>query len=444
MKKDKIYSAIFVILIFTICLVGAILIPADMCPDELGRRQLTDWIVRTGKLPTGNEEGTVLIGWGFSYAVRPYLTSIIGAFFVKIVSLFTTSDVALWVAARMCSILSVTVCGIYCIKIGKICFKKLSSSLLMATLVCFIPQVLFLGMYINNDSLSLCAISMMVYYLAKGQQDKWTIKTCIGLGVSFSIGLLSYYNIYGWLLMGGILFLISMIKNKDIENKKSYVIKRLTIVAGICIVLSGWFFVRNGIHHNGDFIGISVEKIMRAKYSALGFKLYPYRSLKGQGYPMNLFDSAYGPWWRFTIHSFIGGFGYMTIWLPTFMYNIYECTYALGILLFFYQAIRKRIDKEKIALSVMMLISSIINFGLFFWQSYFRDNQPQGRYIIGISVLLAFIITCAIDQIDLNKLKIKNTKFKKLANIIKPAYILMALWIVLFIISTGTMKKMLG
>ncbi|MCR5577150.1 MAG: hypothetical protein K6F56_09100, partial [Oscillospiraceae bacterium] len=99
----------------------------DQCPDEAGRKMLSDWICYKGTLPTGDEPATMLMswvdwnapvptlrtdteydGWGFSYALRPYLAAIVGALFMKIAALFTESPRVLLAASRMCSVLSVT------------------------------------------------------------------------------------------------------------------------------------------------------------------------------------------------------------------------------------------------------------------------------------------------------------------------------------------------
>ena len=227
MNQSKRLSAkeyLLVRLVFCICLTGALLLPMEQCPDEAGRHLLSNWIVRTGTLPTGNEMETMLMswedvnasvlsiradsefdGWGFSYALRPYLSSIVGAVFERIALCFTDSPRILLAASRMCSVLSVTFCCFFCLRLGHRLFNKQGAAALFAALVCFLPQVQFIGMYQNNDSLSLCAVSMMLYYLIEGFDLGWPVRSCVGLGISFSLGLLAYYSVYGWLLMGAAL-----------------------------------------------------------------------------------------------------------------------------------------------------------------------------------------------------------------------------------------------
>ena len=78
--------------VFLICLTGACLLPFEQCPDEGERLKLTRWIIDHAALPTGNEPELIIENWGFSYATRPYLSSIIGAVFAKCAGLITESQ----------------------------------------------------------------------------------------------------------------------------------------------------------------------------------------------------------------------------------------------------------------------------------------------------------------------------------------------------------------
>ena len=178
-KKEVIVRRVLLISVFCICLTGALLLPVNQCPDEEGRLLLTEWMVRTGSLPTGNEAEVMIPDWGFSYALRPYLSAMIGAVFVRAVSFLTENSRVLLAAARMCSVLSVTVCCGFCLRLGKHVFDKTASALLYAVIVCFVPQVLFLGMYQNNDALSLAAVSAMVCYFAEGREAHWPLRSCL-------------------------------------------------------------------------------------------------------------------------------------------------------------------------------------------------------------------------------------------------------------------------
>ncbi len=451
---------VLIVLCFCICLTGALLLPVDKCPDEGGRCQISDWIYRTGTLPTGDEWQTILMkwqdtsapvgtiipdtpvdGWGFSYALRPYLSSIIAALFMKAASLFTGSPRALFVASRMGSVLSVTLCCFFCLRLGHRLFERRGSALLFATLVCFLPQVMFLGMYQNNDIMALCTVSMMLYFWVEGCKRKWPVQSCVGLAVSFSMGLLSYYSIYGWILMCALFCVPAVLTDPEIPDKGRLILRRAALIAGICLLLAGWFFIRNAILHNGDFLGIASEETSREKMRALGYTLYDYVRYCDLGMDVAAFLQMGDRWWlRMTCWSFVGVFGYMDILLPMPQYNIYYLVFITGAVLYAAVLIRHKPGKRDALLMFMMVSAGVITFFLHFWQSYARDYQPQGRYVITLILPLAYMPSYGSDK---TVFAVRDPKTGKAVEL-NPAVVLSVLWLTLFVwAACGTMTKML-
>ena len=60
--------------------------------------------------------------------------------------------------------------------------------------------------YLNCDSMALMAAAMILWYLLKGMEDGFSIPSCLKLAASFSICILSYYNAYGFLITGALVF----------------------------------------------------------------------------------------------------------------------------------------------------------------------------------------------------------------------------------------------
>ncbi|MCR5576084.1 MAG: DUF2142 domain-containing protein, partial [Oscillospiraceae bacterium] len=379
-------------------------------------------------------------GWGFSYALRPYLAAIVGALFMKIAALFTESPRVLLAASRMCSVLSVTVCCFFCLRLGHRLFERRSSAVLFAVLVCFLPQVMFLGMYQNNDALSLCAVSIMLYYFAEGCERKWPVKSCVGLAVGFSAGLLSYYSIYGWILMCAIFCVLAVLTDPEIQNRGQLICRRAALIAGICLLLAGWFFIRNALLHDGDYFGIAYERVQRARMEALGYRLHMYRSARAEGLSLAAFFRAGDHWFlRLTGWSFIGVFGYLDILLPMACYRIYYAVFVLGLLLFLLALPSRRLSRCD-ALLALLVSASVITFALHVWQSYSRDYQPQGRYVITLMFLLGYIVAYGLDNIMPSSRK----RGAEADAICCPAAALTVLWLLLFAWACfGTMTKML-
>ena len=451
-----------ILLCFCVCLTGAMLLPTDQCPDEEPRRFLSDWIVRTGTLPTGDELPVMIMhwedagapvlsvkpgqkadGWGFSYALRSYLSSIIGALFEKAASFVTGSRRILRAASRMCSVLAVTACCFFCLRLGHRLFESRSAAVLFAAMVTFLPQVMFLGMYQNNDALSLCAVSMMLTYLAEGHGRGWPAGSCAGLAVSFSLGLLSYYPVYGWLLTGAVFCVLSVLKDPQIRNKGRLILGRTALIAGICLLLAGWFFLRNALLHDGDFLGLASEQRARERMSALGYTLHEYVSRRNEGMSIPDFLRMRHAWWlRMSARSFVGVFGYMVHLLPRPLYRLYYAVFAGGTAAYIHVIVRsdgRRPGRRETRLMPLMLTASAITLMLHFWQSYARDFQPQGRYVITLIIPLAYMTARGLSGPAGTDGRAKGGWRAAL----NPAAVLTGAWLLMFAGAAGTMAKML-
>ena len=443
-KMTERFSALetgLIILCFCVCMAGALLLPVNQCPDEGGRLILSNWIADRGTLPTGDEPEVIISGWGFSYALRPYLASIVGAGFQKLAACFTDSPRILLAASRMCSVLSVTFACVFCLRLGHLLFSKKSCALLFSACVCFLPQVMFLGMYQNYDALSLCAVCAILYYWAEGCERKWPVRTCVGLAVSFSVGLLSYYAVYGWILMGAVFCVLAVMTDPEIPDRGWLILKRAALILGICLLLAGWFFIRNAYLHDGDFFGLAAEEASRDRMREQGYVLHDNLCYRDEGLTILQFIKLDRfAWLRTTVWSFFGLFGYMTIYLPWAMYIVYYAVIAGGMILFLAVLHKTAPCRRDILLMAMMAIASVITFFLHLWQSYAGDYQAQGRYVITLIIPLAFMLAYGADH---TSMMIRDPKPGKAMELNRAA-VLTALWLLLFAVAAlGTMTRML-
>ena len=438
--KYRILEAGLILSVFCICLTGAFILPTGECPDEGGRLMLAEWLADRGTLPTGNEPELMIPGWGFSYALRPYLSAMISALFIRTATLLNGSSRMMLAASRMCSVLSVTACCFFCLRIGHRFFKHHSVTVLFATMVCFLPQVIFLGMYQNNDALSLCAASMILYSFVNGCDCKWSVKSCILIAVSFSIAMLSYYSVYGWVLAGAISCVAAVLTDPEIPNKGRLIFSRFLLITGICLLLAGWFFVRNAFLHNGDFLGIVSEKTSRALMREQGYELFPYTCFREEGLTVIQFLRLHHyEWLRWSAESLVGVFGYMIYRLPHKQYSLYYALIASGILLGLFMRMRNRPDHRTRLSTLLMLVSSGITVLLHFWQSYARDYQSQGRYIITVVLLISFVTAYGLDQLNV----LFRTPGEGRIGL-SPATVFTLVWLLLLVWAWfGTMIKML-
>lgn len=386
--------------VFFFCFYGAANIDMDFCPDEAARALLSGYIYKHGTLPTGSEKETIIQGWGFSYALKPYLAAIISAGFMKTAAILHLPGRFMLVMSRMGSVLSVTGLCFFCLKIGNRVFQQRASSILFAVIVCFLPQVIFLGMYQNNDALSLFAVSMEFYFLVKGHQEHWSRTSCIGLAAAVSACLLSYYIVYPWILMGGIFFIVSFVHDSCIEHKAKTIMQRAVLIFLIVLLLAGWFFIRNAMLHQGDFLGMASEKISRANLEEQGAVLYSYKSSFADGKSFWEFFSAdnYG-WVRLTGKSFIGGFGYMNRFLSAAHYKAYSIfVLVMGVVFGITFLKDKKMFFSKL-LAVFLAFAGALVLGVSLFHSYYRDYEPQGRYVISLVLIMGYLFAYVSDHV---------------------------------------------
>ena len=402
---------------FLICLTGSLLLPVNQCPDEYGRNLLIDWMCEHHSLPTGDEMDTAIMewaairagdpnakGWGFSYALRPYLSAMVGAFFREVCGLFTRNPRVLLSAGRMGSVLSVTLGCYFCLKLGRRVFRRRSSVFFCAAFVSFLPQVMFLGMYHNNDAPALCAVCAMSYYLVRGDESHWRIRDCVGLAVSFALGALTYYSAYPWFLMGLVYCVIAVLRDAAITDKGRFLLGRAALVGGICLALAGWFFLRNAILHQGDFLGLAEELRSRQRYSDMGYALYPYISAKAEGVPFLSFLLADRGWFiRCSIASFFGVFGYMDTPMPLWLYVGYCAVTLPGLGLGLRGLAAERPAGRLGGLAAGHFAASAAAVALCTWHAYARDFQAQGRYFIPAALCLGLCIAYGLDTMPRRK-----------------------------------------
>lgn len=171
-----------------------------------------------------------------------------------------------------------------------------------------------------------------------------------------------------------------------------------------------------------------------------GCELFPYTCFREEGLTVIQFLRLHNyEWLRWSAESLVGVFGYMIYHLPHKQYSLYYTLFVSGILLGLFMRMRNRPSHRNRLSTFLMLVSSGITVLLHFWQSYARDYQPQGRYIITVVLLISFITAYGLDQM--------NVLFRAPGEGcigLSPATVLTLVWLLQLVWAWfGTMIKML-
>ena len=241
--------------------------------------------------------------------------------------------------------------------------------------------------------------------------------------------------------MGALFCVLAVLTDPEIPDKGRLIGKRSALIAGLCLLLAGWFFIRSAFLHDGDLLGIATEKRFREALRSQGYVLYDYNCLRSEGLSIIQFLRLRRfEWITATVKSFIGTFGYMSIRLPRTQYGLYFAAIGLGILLFLAVLTHRRPDRRDHLILCYMLLASAVTVALHFWQSYARDYQPQGRYIISTTPFIGFMIAYGMDKTTLTVRRPGEGESAAL----HPAAAFTLIWLALFAWAClWTMTKML-
>lgn len=380
-KREKRFEILYIGFIFVLLLIWSVSAKAATGPDEAMKYDVCKYIAVNGHLPHGGDPSIRNGIWGTSYGFTPLLSYIISAVFLKIVYLFTEDAQSLYIAVRFTSVLCITGMTAMVIRIGHLLFEKRNSRWVFIILTTLLPQVLYLGSYLNNDSFALLTISIIIYAWIRGMREYWDVKSCVLLAVGIGLCALSYYNAYGYILCSIPLFFFSYRKSGKARESTIRMWKMAGLIAGIAFLIAGWWFIRNAVIYQGDFLGLTTSNQYAEKYAQAAFKpsLRPNPNHLGWSFYEMLISNY---WIKVSMTSFVGLLG--TEGLPM-LGKVYRAIWAvilLGYAGMVVRMIKREKPRESRLFSVIFILSIVIPILLSFYHSYWIDFQPQGRYLM--------------------------------------------------------------
>ena len=392
-KTEKRCEGIYIGFVCSMLLAWAVCAKAASGPDEAMKYDVCNYIAVNGHLPHGGDSAIRNNIWGTSYGFTPMLSYIVSALFLKIASLFTESIQVLYVAVRFTSVLCIAGMTAMVIRIGHLLFEKRNGRWLFVILTTLLPQVLYLGSYLNNDAFALLTISIIIYAWIRGIRDHWDMRSCILLAVGIGLCALSYYNAYGYILCSMLLFFWSYQKERQDEKDMIRMWKMAVVITGIAFFIAGWWFIRNAVIYQGDFLGLHTSDLYAEKYAQADFKpsRRPNPNHLGWSFYEMLIENA---WIKISMISFVGLLG--TEMMP-FLKSIYKIIWGVIMLGYIGNGVRmlkRKTEKTSKCLLVILGISIFIPIALSFYHSYWIDFQPQGRY--WMPMLIPFMYFSAV------------------------------------------------
>ena len=388
-KDERVQAGVLVLAAFLLLTAWAFMQPLGAGPDEKMRYMVAQYLhEHPGKLPLGDEPTIRDATWGISY------------FVVK--------------------------------ASGKLFPKE--GRWLFAALAGFMPQALFLGTYVNTDSLALLSMAMILYswscYL---EARDWSFRNSILLAVGMAVCALSYYNAYGWILCSFLFFCLTVLlcREEPVKQRVAFLLRRGIVIAAVTLALCGWWFIRNAVLYDGDLIGRKACAQCAEKYAAVDYRPSRYPTPEKLNWSWKDILLYQDPGWQHNwlltvLVSFIGTFGLMQIYMPYSVSKAYFLFFGMGgigiltMLGIFYPKKRTVVKERKAAGSeklkiktitvydkwdrkgifhLLLILLILIPVGLFMYYVYYSDNQAQGRYIMPALYPAMYFVTAGWNRL---------------------------------------------
>lgn len=386
----------------------AMVIPFGEGPDEPLRYDIGQFIYKYHELPEAGDPRLGDFGHGVSYAPLPQFPYIIGGLLMIFAGPFVPEHYLFYVhrlVSVIPGVISVLLVYLICSKLN----LKKNLKMLITCLFAFVPQYAFVNSYVNQESFSICVNIFIIYIWIKGIESKWNMKSVILLAVGISLSLLSYLNGYVTIPVTGLILLLTL------RGSRRDIIKKSVVLISVIFVLSGWWFIRNFIIYNGDFLGLSTMTNIANELGQVGSRpidrLTPQRqgiSFKQMFIDMGWFQSSYRSFW-----AVFGGMN-IPIDIKYYLYiGLLHFISLIGLVIAFRDnminwitrkiKIREMIFSFKIEISLVLVI--FITFGLTVYYSYYSDFQPQGRYLFPALFPIIYFIGIGFDKLFKEKVK---------------------------------------
>lgn len=399
---EKLLSSKWLVLVYLLVATASMVVlaavqPFGDPPDEMNRFKVVYYIANHGVLPNGYDEEVILGGYGGSYAFQPIFPYIIMGYLLRLLKVFTTDSFTLILAARLVNVCFGAVMAYYVWRIGKKLFCEPAMQWLFTLMIVFLPMNLFMHSYVNTDSMALLSAAMIIYSMLTGEEDDYSRATCIRMAVGVIFCAMSYYNAYGIVLCAVLFFVYHFAVKKD---WKAFFTKG-GIIAVLVLLGAGWWFVRNGILYNGDFLGMAARSDCAMKTADPEYNPMTRFTFYGAGLPISaVFAEKQYAW--VTFESMIAMFGPMSIPTHGLIYVYYKRLVIFAALCMLIPLCGRQPrmwsgrKESRLCFGLLMLLDCLITMGLHLYYSYTWEYQPQGRYLLPMLISAVYLLSMGI------------------------------------------------
>jgi len=259
---------------------------------------------------------------------------------------------------RLLSVLMATLNVAVALRLFERLLKDEGQTAMASWMLIGLPQFAFISGGITNDNLANLMGTLIVYGFVRLLESPESMRVHAGLGLALGLGLLAKKSLLalliGWaLLMGWCLW-----RGYGDRRRMAW---GAVVTLALALALSGWWFARNALLY-GDLLGSEMERRTLPE-------LVSEKSLLSRYFLASF--------WRVTLFSSIGIFGWMNVLLP-------DWVYALCMLLLLLALVGLARGWRGISVGLRWsLLWVLLNVMGLVWYNL-TYSQPQGRLLFPV------------------------------------------------------------
>lgn len=353
------------------------LIPFDEAPDEWTHFHYNvEFLLDHGRLPVSGRDDLSAYQTGrpnefgrwtgrISYAVHPALNYVVAAGMAAAGERLL--DLERYQGARLAS----CAWGLLFVNLLYLGVREVTGSprraAAVAAVFAFIPQILFISSYLNQDVHSLAISALLAWMLARLARRP-TLSSILGCGLAVGLLFSAKYNYFVYVPFLAALAVAAF-------RSKGWPVKvwlRLALSVSLgTLTISGFWFLRN-LRLYGDALGLRHTLRVMETLQDPGVS----QSLNG-GTLIWMHQHGFS---RKLLESFFGRFGYLDLPLPAWQYDVAAFTLLCAVLGMLLLALRRdgRALRGWFAGWCLLAAACV---GQVITSSLRMDFQPQGRYL---------------------------------------------------------------
>ncbi|MFZ4590471.1 MAG: ArnT family glycosyltransferase [Ignavibacteria bacterium] len=285
---------------------------------------------------------------------------------------------------RIISILFGVVTLLYVYKTIKLVFEDKRIILLSLFVAASTPQFVFMNAVINNDSLAIMFMSMVVYYFFRIITNPTGLKDYLIAGILIGISVITKKTLLFAVPGVIILSLYFMYKNK---TERVIILKNVSVLLLIAIIVSAAYFIRNQMFY-GDLLGSQMELDTMPQH-------IEHKSLFSSFFIFKFFPTIY--------HSYIGSFGWMNVKLPLLIYGLVSLVFISSVAGYAAHIRTTAFSNTYVNYGFILIVLAI---GVLAYANL-SFTQAQGRYMLPLISVISINIVYGLNLLT-DKFKAKT------------------------------------